>query len=222
MEKLERTISGDSSRSRHALSSAASPAVCRKARSDLDVASGNVERSSVSMPPPSTVHTARHPVSRRPSKASDSLLAVVDMSQRTSPGSVIDDEGLVNEGSSTALKVVDSSNSMLPEAALRPPRASDGEYDANRMSFSSLYSLGSAIYNSARGLASGAPSGPSSAAESEVDGKQIKDIDQTLSGELTCKQPVPKVLRMAQRLLLRLYILLQQARAYTLVQQRKP
>jgi hypothetical protein len=57
---------------------------------------------------------------------------------------------------------------MLPEAALRPGKPSDPETESNRLSFSSLYSLGSAIYDRARGVG---VSGPSSAMESEAERK---------------------------------------------------
>jgi hypothetical protein len=53
---------------------------------------------------------------------------------------------------------------MLPEAALRQSKPRDPETESNRLSFSSLYSLGSAIVDRARGIG---VSGPSSSAGSE-------------------------------------------------------
>ncbi|KAI9659895.1 MAG: hypothetical protein M1821_001247 [Bathelium mastoideum] len=51
----------------------------------------------------------------------------------------------------------------------RPSMSSMGDAESNRMSFSSLYSLGSAIYNNARGNASSGP--PSSTGGSEQDAR---------------------------------------------------
>ncbi|KAI9695255.1 MAG: hypothetical protein M1820_008774 [Bogoriella megaspora] len=57
----------------------------------------------------------------------------------------------------------------LPGAALRTPSPTMTDPDSNRMSFSSLYSLGSAIYNTARGGTSSGP--PSSTGGSEQDAR---------------------------------------------------
>ena len=58
--------------------------------------------------------------------------------------------------------------SSLPDAAVPSSTSTMGDSESNRMSFSSLYSLGSAIYNSARGNASSGP--PSSTGASDQDG----------------------------------------------------
>jgi inositol hexakisphosphate/diphosphoinositol-pentakisphosphate kinase len=63
-------------------------------------------------------------------------------------------------------RMTPSGTFMLPEAALRPVKDPDPETESNRLSFSSLYSLSSAIIHGARGLAG---SGPSSIAGSEPD-----------------------------------------------------
>ncbi|KAF2712234.1 hypothetical protein K504DRAFT_464312 [Pleomassaria siparia CBS 279.74] len=172
MEQLSRTVSAESSKHLHLLSSGipTSPA-SRKAR-PLEPETGptsnneatttaiatvaltapkNVERSSVSMPPPASKSIARSFPSRRPSRASDSSVGFLDSDGRH--GSAIDESDTTPTASTQYLTLQDTLH--------RSSR--DPDVESNRMSFSSLYSLGSVIYNSAaRGL-----SGPGSVASSE-------------------------------------------------------
>lgn len=90
------------------------------------------------MPPPNPKPTAR-----RPSKASDSALL---------PAS-----GIFDHPDPQVSSAIDDDTT--------PTTMSPADKESNRMSFSSLYSLGSQIYNSARGSG-----GPSSIAGSEPDG----------------------------------------------------
>ncbi|KAF9631475.1 Histidine phosphatase superfamily clade-2 [Lasiodiplodia theobromae] len=149
MDSLTRTTSAESTRSRHgshSLSGASSPSANRKGRSaDPGTSMGDVDRASISMPPPNPKPVARQQHDRRPSKASDSLVAaslILDQ-QDAQNSSAIDDDP-------------------TPTTAMSP----SADKESNRMSFSSLYSLGSQIYNSARGSG-----GPSSVAGSEPDAK---------------------------------------------------
>ena len=62
---------------------------------------------------------------------------------------------------------------MLPDAALHPQKPADGETESSRLSLSSLYSLGSAIHDRAKGITA---SGPSSVAESEPECQLLRLI----------------------------------------------
>jgi inositol-hexakisphosphate/diphosphoinositol-pentakisphosphate 1-kinase len=178
---LVRTASKDSASAQFRLSpplslSSASSSTSRKGRSsDPDTTSGNVERARISMPPPATKSIARQYPSRRPSKASDSQL-VHPQSSPVAQGDVrtakaVDaDTTPTLEGNQRGLRPANAPPLMLPEAALRPSKPLDADAESNRLSFSSLYSLGSAIYNSAKGITA---SGPSSVAGSEPECQYI-------------------------------------------------
>lgn len=182
--QLVRTSSNGSSKSRkhaHSLSSASPlPPPDRKARSsEPESSSENVERANISMPP----HTNKTGLPRggfllrRPSRVSDSGVIHEDIAEggpwRSSV--VIDDP----ETTPTVENVTQSSSgtSMSSIAAAAEANQSsrfsrgggEGEGEAHRLSFSSLYSLGSAIYSGA--ARSAGMSGPSSVAGSEPDGK---------------------------------------------------
>lgn len=123
-----------------------------------------MDRASVSMPPPASKSIARQFPSRRTSKASDSSLLESIGAARN--GSAIDEEADVTptlEGSRNGNPTATQAFS-LPDAAFYRSK-SDPDAESNRMSFSSLYSLGSVIMNTTRGL-----SGPSSVAGSEPEG----------------------------------------------------
>ncbi|KAF2735059.1 hypothetical protein EJ04DRAFT_552251 [Polyplosphaeria fusca] len=172
MEQLSRTASAESTRSRtttHPLassSSSSSPAD-RKARApQAETGGGNVERASVSMPPPASKSVPRQFPSRRSSKALDLLESIGFVKN----GSAVDElettptlEGARHGTQASAHTLV------LPDAAYRAAR-SDTDAESHRMSFSSLYSIGSTIYNTTRGL-----SGPSSVTGSEPDVKAAGD-----------------------------------------------
>ncbi|KAF1982286.1 hypothetical protein K402DRAFT_407790 [Aulographum hederae CBS 113979] len=117
------------------------------------------------MPPPASKSIAIQYPPRRLSKASDSNLLA---------GSSTDEnaESPTLEGIKTRARTfpAESLNLILPAAGLQK-RRSDGDVDPNRMSFSSLYSLGSAFYHGARGFASSGASGQSSVAGSEIDAR---------------------------------------------------
>ncbi|KAF2473228.1 uncharacterized protein BDR25DRAFT_282566 [Lindgomyces ingoldianus] len=173
MEGLSRTVSAESQTSwtnAHLLASGTtSPASSRKARSsEAETSGSNAERASVSMPPPSSKSIAKQFPSRPASKASDN--SVFEHAGPSKSGWAIDESNTTPtlEGGRHA-SLASTQTLMLPEA-YRPPR-SEGEPESNRMSFSSLYSLGSAIYNTTRGI-----SGPSSVTGSEPEGVRVEGM----------------------------------------------
>ncbi|ORY17780.1 histidine phosphatase superfamily-domain-containing protein [Clohesyomyces aquaticus] len=171
MEGLTRTISADSQTSwsnAHLLvSGASSPASSRKARSAEAETSGSVaERSSVSMPPPNPKSIALQLPSRRASKASDSALFEHGAPSTRGPAIIGEADTTPTLEGGRHSSLASTQTLMLPEAYRVPKTEGEREPESNRMSFSSLYSLGSAIYNSTRGI-----SGPSSVAESEPEAK---------------------------------------------------
>jgi inositol-hexakisphosphate/diphosphoinositol-pentakisphosphate 1-kinase len=121
---------------------------------ESDSTTSNVARSNVSKPPNGS--PINHPLLglRRQSRTSDPA-----SSQRLNAP-----RHAVEPRSEPAQKMHPTTPFMLPDAALRPVRATDPETESNRLSFSSLYSLGSAIVQGARGFAG---SGPSSVTGSE-------------------------------------------------------
>jgi inositol hexakisphosphate/diphosphoinositol-pentakisphosphate kinase len=169
---LSRTVSLESTKSWTQLSAASgSLPADRKARSSEPETGGDmVGRASVSLPPSGSVAMRQMPA-RRPSKASDSLFDFFGQARHT-PSSSINGSAIEEtettptlEGSRASLAPVNAL--MLPEA-FRPPRPTDVDAAENkRLSFSSLYSIGSAIYANTR---SHNWSGRSSIAGSEPEG----------------------------------------------------
>jgi inositol hexakisphosphate/diphosphoinositol-pentakisphosphate kinase len=164
---LSRTVSAESTRSWQQLMAGSSPAD-RKARSSEPETGGEtVGRASVSLPP-SGSQAIRQMPTRRPSKASDSIFDFFGQARNSYNGSAIEevDTTPTLEGTRASLAPVNAL--MLPEA-FRPPRHQP-DVDAaenKRLSFSSLYSIGSAIFANTRGHSW---SGRSSVAGSESEG----------------------------------------------------
>lgn len=171
---------------------------------------GEVEKANISMPAPSSKlnsnpRSSYQPQSqRRPSSSysrhssintSDhnrkySDISILSRHLRASmaasnlhDSSAIDDD-LSTESSSTlepkSLGNVSPTTS-LPDSALQVPRQ-DNDSDQNRSSFSSLYQIGSALYDRARGAMA---SGPSSVAGSEPDSTSWSPSHTCLSSHLT-------------------------------------
>jgi inositol hexakisphosphate/diphosphoinositol-pentakisphosphate kinase len=160
--ELSRTVSSESARAQHLLASGNghSPA-SRKARSsEPETDGGNVERASVSMPPPANKGIARQFSSRRLSRASD-----ISQVEGSGPARNDEDPGTALETSSRLGYFAGAQTLALPDTAFYRSR-SDPDADSNRLSLSSLYSLGSVILSSTRGM-----SGPGSVAGSEPEGK---------------------------------------------------
>ncbi|KAF2444624.1 hypothetical protein P171DRAFT_387093 [Karstenula rhodostoma CBS 690.94] len=140
---LARTVSAENARNRTPLlladtGNATATVASKKGRASEGTSDANVVRASISMPPPASKAVPRQFPSRRLSKASDvSLLESIN--DRT-PSSAIDD-----------------SDSLTPTSTSDTHRRPDFEAASNRLSFSSLYSIGSGIYPSSHRM-----SGPAS------------------------------------------------------------
>lgn len=183
MEPLAHTSSKDSVKSHLSPrllsepSASTSTAISRKGQSlDPGTTPGNVDRAIISMPPPASVSVTR----QYPAVPSRNLLRSFNPDKAT-----IKATGTTTTAPPTAGDAHGSDDTtptlegnqipqyttplMLPEAALYPGKPADPETESNRLSFSSLYSLGSAIYDRARGVG---VSGPSSAAGSEAECKE--------------------------------------------------
>ncbi|KAI9820372.1 MAG: hypothetical protein M1827_005996 [Pycnora praestabilis] len=152
----------------HTLSSATSTSLStsRKGRfAEPDTSDGTSERASISMPPPTTkpLQNVRPAIPRQPSRPLDSSMTE-ELNTKSIRDSVIEDaettpnlsgvQGFRNPAPSPALS--------LPDSALRRATASPNntDIDSNRLSLTSLYSIGSTILNN------GAPSSVPSAASS--------------------------------------------------------
>ncbi|KAH6073954.1 inositol hexakisphosphate and diphosphoinositol-pentakisphosphate kinase [Parastagonospora nodorum] len=173
---LSRTASVESTRSWQQLMAGSLPADRKARSSEPETGGDSVGRASVSLPP-SGSQAIRQLPQRRASKASDSILdlfghARSSNSTNSTNGSAIDEVETTPtlEGTRTS-SLVPLNALMLPDA-LRPPPPRpppDAEVPENkRLSFSSLYSIGSAIYANTRGHSW---SGRSSLAGSEFDAK---------------------------------------------------
>ncbi|KAK5128528.1 hypothetical protein LTR85_003198 [Meristemomyces frigidus] len=151
-DPLTRTTSVESTRSQsssHVLSAASSTAsssLSRKGRfADMDTSNGDVDRASISMPPPAKpnerLNHRYQTLSRRGSKVDQTGLLPADninenMKPRVLSGSAVEDSaGSLPETSG------------IPSAA----RRSEPDLEANRMSFSSLYNYGKSGPSSAAG-----------------------------------------------------------------------
>lgn len=163
---LSRTVSAESTQAWQQLTSANGASVAgRKARSsEPETGGGHVERASVSMPPLGSTAMRQLP-SRRPSKASDSSLFEYFGAARN--GSAIDEADATPTLEGTRGGPAPVNPLLLPEA-FRQPRSDGDAPEPNRLSFSSLYSIGSAIFANNRGHSW---SGRSSLAGSESEGR---------------------------------------------------
>ena len=169
MEPLERTTSIESDRSRrgsHTLSAASSPSFPdRKARHvGADTTAPCVDPASLIMPAPKI-----HP--RRPSRIAEYSFTASGLRDQNSRMKEPQEQAVVVEETGRTTPTLEamrrgnvSPTGSLPEPAF-PSRRSEPDLDSNRLSFSSWYNIGSAIYDRARAMAST----PSSVAESEAD-----------------------------------------------------
>ncbi|KAL8828255.1 MAG: hypothetical protein Q9170_006683 [Blastenia crenularia] len=140
---------------------------------DAGTTAGSTGRASISMPPPANKPSTYKPsVSRR---TSTSLMFGLGperegQTEKGNEGVKAEDRSAVTAGDNAtpniqALPAFDPCSPLPPDSTLKLPTSSatvDG--DGNRLSLSSIYSLGSAIYNGTIG----AHSGPASAASSNA------------------------------------------------------
>ena len=161
------------------LNNSASSATSRKSRfADVGTVGGNVNRASISMPPPATKPSSYRPsTSRRPSSIlsgseNHPIAADTDVSTRETG----DDSAILDDVEKTPIQSGSEGKSpeqlVLPEASLKPP-GSDTESTSNRLSFSSPYSLGKDIYNGATGVVS-APQSTASSNAGSVKGASLE------------------------------------------------
>ena len=148
-QPLSRTVSAESTQSWQQLTTASgASAAGRKARSsEPETGAANVERASVSLPPLASKAIRQMP-SRRPSKASDNSLFEHFGSARN--GSAIEEEDTTPTLEATRGGLGQVNPLLLPEA-FRLPRSDVDGAESHRLSFSSLYSIGSAIFANNRG-----------------------------------------------------------------------
>ncbi|KAH8732244.1 histidine phosphatase superfamily-domain-containing protein [Phaeosphaeriaceae sp. PMI808] len=149
---LSRTVSRESVRSWQQLTvaSGSSPAD-RKARSSEPETGGDVVgRASLSLPAVSGAKTMRQvSSSRRASKASDSSILEF-FGQARSNGSAIEESETTPTLEATRASLAPVNALLLPEA-FRLPKPDVDVAENKRLSFSSLYSIGSALYANTRG-----------------------------------------------------------------------
>ncbi|EON64820.1 hypothetical protein W97_04054 [Coniosporium apollinis CBS 100218] len=131
------------------------------------------------MPPPASKSVPQQYFDRRPSRAWEpgerpaAERKAAEKAQSDirgmvpAPGSAIDDTDITPTIEGLGSKWLSSASLRLPDSAIDSSK-SDSGIESKRMSFSSLYSLGSAIYNGAVGAAASAPS---SVAGSELDAR---------------------------------------------------
>lgn len=162
------------------------PAASRKSRfADAGTTEGSIDRASISMPPPANKPlTYRPSTSLHPSGLNMNLLA--ESAGRTSSSHHEETTGSIRGKAASQPSVLEDveklpdiqtlpasepCSPLPPDSTLKPPTSStstDGE--GSRLSFSSLYSLGSAIYNGTVGAQSAPPSAASSNAGSVKSG----------------------------------------------------
>lgn len=158
------------------LSSNLNPQVTsRKSRFvDAGTTPGTLDRASISMPPPAS---HRQPTSRQQSAlamelepAKDDNLSVGKVGRRALDGSVVvQDQDKMPD--IQTLPASEPCSPLAPDSTLKLPSSSAvSDPEANRLSLTSLYSLGSAIYNGAAGSQSAPPSAASSNAGSVKSG----------------------------------------------------
>ncbi|KAL9604334.1 MAG: hypothetical protein Q9219_000522 [cf. Caloplaca sp. 3 TL-2023] len=146
----------------------------RKSRfADIETTTGSIDRASISMPPPATKPSTYKPsVSRQPSSGLITGIASARGNNigNSSLGVKVPDQNTMMEDHDQThilqtLPVSELCSPLPPDSTLKPPGTSNTvDPDGNRLSFSSLYSLGSAIYNGTIG----AQSAPVSTASSNA------------------------------------------------------
>lgn len=142
-------------------SSPSSSSLNRKGRfADAGTTGLNVGRASLSMPPPATKPSSiyrpsstRYPSTTLAANEQGSNRASIDSAPSSKSGNesaIVDDtERAPPQSSLPEASSEPSPPLILREADLKPPSDTDGS--SNRLSFSSLYSFGSAIYNGTTG-----------------------------------------------------------------------
>ncbi|KAL8651507.1 MAG: hypothetical protein Q9210_003210 [Variospora velana] len=154
------------------------PAGSRKSRfADAGTSEGKTGRASISMPPP-----ANKPSTYKPSPSRQfsgnltmNLLAEKEQNSSSSTGGLkaADQSALIEDFESNVQTIPASEpcSPLPPDSILKPPTSSTAiDSEGNRLSLSSLYSLGSALYNGTLGVQSAPASTASSNAGSVKSG----------------------------------------------------
>ncbi|KAH0007750.1 hypothetical protein KCU72_g15915, partial [Aureobasidium melanogenum] len=183
MEPLHRTVSHGSQQSRRSSSGAlSSPLLDHKAHyAEADharLSSAAVKRASISMPMsmpmplPLKSNLHRSPPSRRPSRAHSehNLLTHVLQQHIMASSSLPDSSAIIDDADATPTQ---THNNSEPNLNLAVPRQDND--DSNRLSFS-LYQLGSALYDRARGAVSTASSVAGSETDASLDSQNTQAL----------------------------------------------
>ncbi|KAK3109570.1 inositol hexakisphosphate and diphosphoinositol-pentakisphosphate kinase, partial [Teratosphaeriaceae sp. CCFEE 6253] len=147
MDPLQRTTSSESARSQHPLTGASSSSpssLSRKGRqADVDTASIESDRASISMPPPAAKSISRYQaMPRRGSRVDNSgLLGAPNYSPVLEENTTPRLSGSAVEDGDTPDTMSKSEPNGLPSTVKR----AEPDLEANRMSFSSLYNYGRSI-----------------------------------------------------------------------------
>ncbi|PVI07339.1 hypothetical protein DM02DRAFT_714467 [Periconia macrospinosa] len=123
-----------------AINNSSTPAASRKARSSAETGGGNVERSSVSMPPPASKSLPRQFPPRRLSKSAD-VASIFDAAKHSNEIAVDESHSNAEPARGTSLGAPALTSMQLADA-YRHTR-SEPDVETNRLSFSSLYSISS-------------------------------------------------------------------------------
>ena len=167
-------------------SSPSASSVNRKGRfADAGTTGADIGRASISMPPPSAKPSSIYrPLNAR--RPSTTFTGIENGSLKTGMENISldrigqelampdDVEKTPNQSGSHGGPSELSASLALPEPGLKPPSDTDGS--SNRLSFSSLYSLGSAIYSGTPGAASA----PQSTASSNAGSVKSTPLDHNL------------------------------------------
>ena len=167
----------------------------RKSRfADVGTSSADIARASISMPPPAIKpsSTYKPSASRMPSAATSSTDSIAmgkntgSSTEKTSVNNCVGSDDLEKTPNVASPPPYPASEPYTPlsllDPSFRPPRVSTSNPDLedNRLSFSSLYSLGSAMYSGAAGGSSAPPSAASSNAGSvrsgALDGSALSTV----------------------------------------------
>ena len=173
------TVSEDRSSSHSLLSASSKSAVHRKSRfADAGAIGGSVERASVSMPPPSSKSAAkytagqvRHHANTLQAMDSKGVGAIDDQTARASPAMEVLQKTTSSTESHVSAPEISLSDSS--EVSVRAPQA-NMSWPGDRLSISSIYSLGSAVIGGVTGAASSQQSATSSNPGSVKSGVELQ------------------------------------------------
>ena len=165
-------------------SSPGSSNASREGRSEAGTVNRIIKHDSMSMPPRSKLVVSQQASSNSPSSLNTSETSQGnEQSDRTTEKELErlgDQEKTPNIPSYDGRAAASTYTQLtLPDAALRPPKIESADGESNRMSFSSLFSLGSAVYGGAANVS--APQSTASSTAGSVKG-YITDQNNMMAG----------------------------------------